>query len=167
MLEVLQYEFMRNALLAGILAAVACGIVGVYVVSKRIVFISGGIAHASFGGIGLGYLVGISPVVGAFFFALAMIPFIAFGQGLANDACKLLDQAAEESWQEYTRQGDTQWDRFEREQQEEWLKFKEEAERKWDEFVDSTNKTWVDYGKELDARSQVDFEKGTDRESGG
>jgi len=97
----------------------------------------------------------------AFSFALAMTPFIAFGQGLANDACELLDQAAEESWQKHTRQGDTQWDRFEREQQEEWLRFKEEAERKWDEFIDSTNKTWVDYGKELDARSQVDFEKGT------
>ena len=54
MLEALQYEFMRNALLAGLLASVACGIIGVYVVVKRLVFISGGIAHASFGGIGLG-----------------------------------------------------------------------------------------------------------------
>ena len=71
MLEALQYEFMRNALLAGLLAAIACGIVGVYVVVKRVVFISGGIAHASFGGIGLGYLMGISPVLGATFFTLA------------------------------------------------------------------------------------------------
>jgi zinc transport system permease protein len=71
MLEALQYEFMRNALLAGMLAAVACGVVGVYVVVKRIVFISGGIAHASFGGIGLGYFLGINPIVGALFFSLA------------------------------------------------------------------------------------------------
>lgn len=71
MLEALQYEFMRNALLAGLLAAVACGIVGVYVVVKKIVFISGGIAHASFGGIGLGYFLGINPIIGALFFALA------------------------------------------------------------------------------------------------
>jgi len=71
MLEALQYEFMRNALLAGLLAAVACGIVGVYVVVKKIVFISGGIAHASFGGIGLGYFLGINPITGALFFALA------------------------------------------------------------------------------------------------
>jgi zinc transport system permease protein len=70
MLEALQYEFMRNALLAGLLAAVACGIVGVYVVVKKIVFISGGIAHASFGGIGLGYFLGINPVIGALFFSL-------------------------------------------------------------------------------------------------
>lgn len=71
MIEALQYEFMRNALMAGLLAAVACGIVGVYVVVKRIVFISGGIAHASFGGIGLGYFLGISPIIGALVFSVA------------------------------------------------------------------------------------------------
>jgi zinc transport system permease protein len=71
MLEAMQYEFMRNALMAGLLAAVACGIVGVYVVVKRIVFISGGIAHASFGGIGLGYFLGINPVIGALVFSVA------------------------------------------------------------------------------------------------
>jgi len=70
MFELLQYEFMRNALAAGLLAAVACGIVGVYVVVKRLVFISGGIAHTSFGGIGLGYFLGINPIIGALFFAL-------------------------------------------------------------------------------------------------
>jgi len=71
MFEVLQYQFMQNALLAGLLASVACGIVGVYVVVKRVVFISGGIAHSSFGGIGLGYYLGIHPVLGAMFFAVA------------------------------------------------------------------------------------------------
>jgi len=70
MLEALQYEFMRNALLAGLLAAIACGVIGVYVVVKKIVFISGGIAHASFGGIGLGYLAGVNPLFGALFFSL-------------------------------------------------------------------------------------------------
>ena len=70
MLEALQFEFMRNALMAGLLAAIACGIVGVYVVVKRIVFISGGIAHTSFGGIGLGYFLGINPVIGALVFSL-------------------------------------------------------------------------------------------------
>ncbi len=71
MLEALQFEFMRNALIAGLLAAVACGIIGVYVVVRKIVFISGGIAHASFGGIGLGYLLGINPIIGALGFSLA------------------------------------------------------------------------------------------------
>jgi zinc transport system permease protein len=56
-LEALQFSFMRHALLAGVLVSIACGIVGTFVVIKRIVFISGGIAHAAYGGIGLGYYV--------------------------------------------------------------------------------------------------------------
>ncbi len=65
MIDVLQYDFMRCALIAGILASIACGIIGTYVVTKRIVFISGGISHAAFGGIGLGYFLGVSPILGA------------------------------------------------------------------------------------------------------
>lgn len=70
MFEAFQFEFMRNALMAGLLAAVACGVVGVYVVIKKIVSMSGSIAHSSFGGIGLGYLLKFSPVQGALLFAL-------------------------------------------------------------------------------------------------
>jgi zinc transport system permease protein len=62
MLEMFQFEFMQNAFLAAVLASLACGVIGVFVVVKRIVSISGGIAHASFGGVGLGYLLGINPV---------------------------------------------------------------------------------------------------------
>jgi len=90
MLEVLQYEFMQNALIAGLLAAIACGIVGVYVVVKRIIFISGGIAHASFGGIGLGYLIGISPVLGALVFSLAS----ALGMGYVTRRTRLPEDTA-------------------------------------------------------------------------
>lgn len=71
MIELLQFDFMRNALIAGVLASVVCGIIGPYVVVNRIVFISGGISHAAFGGIGLGYLLGINPIWGAVFFSLA------------------------------------------------------------------------------------------------
>jgi len=70
-MELLQYEFIRNAIMAGILASISCGIIGVYVVVKRIVFISGGIAHASFGGIGLGYYLGINPILGVLPFSIA------------------------------------------------------------------------------------------------
>jgi zinc transport system permease protein len=69
--EALQYTFMRNALLAGVLVSVACGIVGTLVVVNRIVFISGGIAHAAYGGIGLGYYLKVNPVLGAIVFSLA------------------------------------------------------------------------------------------------
>jgi zinc transport system permease protein len=88
--EILQYEFMQNALLAGLLAAIACGIVGVYVVVKKIIFISGGIAHASFGGIGLGYLAGFSPVLGALIFALAS----ALGMGYVTRRTRLPEDTA-------------------------------------------------------------------------
>ncbi|HEX3037336.1 MAG TPA: iron chelate uptake ABC transporter family permease subunit [Thermodesulfobacteriota bacterium] len=67
-MELLQYEFMRNALGAAVLVSIACGIIGTYVVIKKLVFISGGISHAAFGGIGLGYLLGVNPI-------LTTIPF--------------------------------------------------------------------------------------------
>jgi len=70
MIEALQYEFMRNALLAGLLVSIACGIIGTLVVINRIVFISGGIAHAAYGGIGLGYFFGFEPTLGAIGFSL-------------------------------------------------------------------------------------------------
>lgn len=70
MIEALQYAFMRNALIAGILVSLACGIIGTYVVVNRIVFLSGGIAHAAYGGIGLAYFLGLPPVWGAIGFSL-------------------------------------------------------------------------------------------------
>ena len=51
--EMFQYSFVQRMFIAGLLASVACGIIGTYVVVKRVVFISGGIAHTTFGGIGL------------------------------------------------------------------------------------------------------------------
>lgn len=60
-MEIFQYEFMRNAIVASILASIACGIIGCYVVVKRLVFIGGGISHSAFGGIGLGYFLRIDP----------------------------------------------------------------------------------------------------------
>ena len=90
MLDALQYQFMQNALLAGLLAAIACGIVGVYVVVKKVVFISGGIAHASFGGIGLGYLVGVNPVLGAMVFTVAS----SLGIGLVTRRTRLPEDTA-------------------------------------------------------------------------
>ncbi len=67
----LEYEFFRNALLAGILASIGCGIVGTYVVVRRMSLVSGGISHSAFGGIGLGYYLGVDPILGAVVFSLA------------------------------------------------------------------------------------------------
>lgn len=71
MLELLQYTFFQNALIGSVLASVVCGLVGTYIVTRRLVFISGGITHASFGGVGLGVFFGISPILSAMVFAVA------------------------------------------------------------------------------------------------
>lgn len=78
MLEALQFDFMRNALIAGILVSISCGIIGTLVVVNRIVFISGGIAHAAYGGIGISYFFKFSPVLGAILFSI----FSAMGMGM-------------------------------------------------------------------------------------
>ncbi len=90
MTEILQYEFMRNALLAAILVSIACGIVGTFVVIKKIVFISGGITHAAFGGIGLGYLLGVNPVLTAIPFSLLS----AIGIGVISKKTKISEDSA-------------------------------------------------------------------------
>jgi zinc transport system permease protein len=68
--NVLAYDFMRNALLAALLVSLACGAIGTLVVLNRIVMISGGIAHAAYGGVGLAYFFGFNPVLGAIGFGL-------------------------------------------------------------------------------------------------
>ena len=59
MLEALEFEFMRNALIAGILVSITCGVIGTFIVVNRLVFLSGGIAHAAYGGIGLAFFFGL------------------------------------------------------------------------------------------------------------
>ncbi|RJP43837.1 MAG: metal ABC transporter permease [Desulfobacteraceae bacterium] len=70
MIEALQYEFMRNAVIAGVFASLICGIIGTFVVVNRLVFIAGGIAHAAFGGIGLAFFLGIPYLLGTLGFSL-------------------------------------------------------------------------------------------------
>jgi zinc transport system permease protein len=69
-MDILQYSFFQNAILASLFVSIICGIVGTYVVSRRIVFISGGITHASFGGLGIGFYLGINPLLSALVFAV-------------------------------------------------------------------------------------------------
>ena len=65
-----EYQFLQNALISGILASIVCGIIGVIIVEKKLVMMSGGIAHTSYGGVGLGYLLGFEPIIGAFIFSV-------------------------------------------------------------------------------------------------
>lgn len=90
MLDILGYGFIQNAIIAAILVSIACGIVGSYVVVKKIVSISGAISHAAFGGIGLGFFMGINPL-------LAAVPFTvicAIIIGLINEKAKISEDTA-------------------------------------------------------------------------
>lgn len=69
-LELLEYTFFQRALLGSLLASIACGLIGTYIVTRRLVFISGGLTHASFGGIGIGLYAGISPILTASLFSV-------------------------------------------------------------------------------------------------
>lgn len=65
----LNYQYMQNAVLASMLAGIVCGIMGVIIIEKKLVMMSGGIAHTAYGGVGLGYMIGIEPVYGAILFS--------------------------------------------------------------------------------------------------
>ena len=77
-IELFHYDFFLKAFMAAVFASISCGIIGGYIVSRRIVFISGGITHASFGGIGLAFFLGFNPLVGAVMFAIASALGIQF-----------------------------------------------------------------------------------------
>jgi zinc transport system permease protein len=70
LIELLHYNFIVNALLAAVFASITCGIIGTYIVTRRMVFLSGGITHASFGGIGIGYFLGFNPILSAALFSI-------------------------------------------------------------------------------------------------
>ena len=71
MIEALSQPFFQRVLLAGLLASLACGVIGTWVVAQRRATLSGGLSHAAFGGVGLGYLLGFNPMLGAAGFGVA------------------------------------------------------------------------------------------------
>ncbi|MHB8118042.1 MAG: metal ABC transporter permease [Methanothrix sp.] len=89
-LEFLQYDFMRNALAAGLAASVLCGVIGIYVILNKIVFISDGIAHAAFGGIGLGYFLGYDPLA----FGIGSAVLTALGIGMVSSRARVSEDTA-------------------------------------------------------------------------
>lgn len=89
MIEILSLEFMQNALISGLLISVACGVIGSLVVINKMGFIAGGIAHGAYGGIGIAFFLGISPLFGASVFSLILafiIAFISLKEGAKVDA---------------------------------------------------------------------------------
>lgn len=78
MLDVLSFDFMQNALAAGLLVAIACGVMGSFVVVNRLSGVAGGIAHASYGGVGLACFLGFSPMLGSLGFAILCAMLMGF-----------------------------------------------------------------------------------------
>lgn len=70
-MEIFEYVFFRNALIGLILVGIASAIIGTYVATRRMLFVAGGVTHASFGGLGLGYYLGLNPIASAGIFAVA------------------------------------------------------------------------------------------------
>ena len=84
-----QYEFILKGLLGALFASISAGLAGTYIVSKRLVFLSGGITHASFGGIGIGYFAGINPVLGAAVFGILSalgVEYLSVKQKIREDS---------------------------------------------------------------------------------
>ena len=88
--NILQYNYLSNALIACILSGVTCGIIGTYIVARRMVFLCGGITHASFGGLGIALYLNANPILGATIFAVLS----ALGIEWSNSRSKIRPDSA-------------------------------------------------------------------------
>ncbi|MBR6656529.1 MAG: metal ABC transporter permease [Alistipes sp.] len=88
--DIQQYQFLSNALIACILSGITCGIIGTYIVAKRMVFLCGGITHASFGGLGIALYLNANPILGATIFAILS----ALGIEWSNSRSKIRPDSA-------------------------------------------------------------------------
>jgi len=88
--DIFRYEYLMNALLAAVFAGITCGIVGTYVVARRMVFLCGGVTHASFGGLGIAVYMGVNPIAGAMVFAVLS----ALGIEWAGDRGRIREDSA-------------------------------------------------------------------------
>ncbi len=87
--SIFQYDFIVKGLLGAVFASITAGLAGTYIVSRRMVFLSGGITHASFGGIGIGYYIGINPVIGAAVFGILSalgVEYLSVRQKIREDS---------------------------------------------------------------------------------
>jgi zinc transport system permease protein len=86
---IFQYDFVIKGLLGAVFASISAGLAGTYIVSRRMVFLSGGITHSSFGGIGIGYFAGLNPVVCAAVFGILSalgVEFLSVRQKIREDS---------------------------------------------------------------------------------
>lgn len=84
-MNILSYEFMQNAILTGIMVSIICGLIGPFIVRKKMVFISGGLSHSAFGGLGIAYWLGVNPLYGAMVFVLSAAVILGFVEEGKNE----------------------------------------------------------------------------------
>jgi len=87
--SIFQYDFILKGLLGAVFASITAGLAGTYIVSRKMVFLSGGITHASFGGIGIGYFAGINPILGAAVFGILSalgVEYLSVRQKIREDS---------------------------------------------------------------------------------
>ena len=90
LIDIFEYRYLLNAVIACILSGITCGIVGTYIVARRMVSLCGGITHASFGGLGIAIYAGINPIWGALTFAVLS----ALGIEYAGNKTKIREDSA-------------------------------------------------------------------------
>ena len=90
LIDIFEYRYLSNAIIACILSGITCGIIGTYIVARRMVFLCGGITHASFGGLGIAFYLGINPIFGATTFAIIS----ALGIEYAANKSKIREDSA-------------------------------------------------------------------------
>lgn len=90
LIDIFDYRYLTNAIIACILSGITCGIIGTYIVARRMVFLCGGITHASFGGLGIAFYLGINPIFGATTFAIIS----ALGIEYAANKSKIREDSA-------------------------------------------------------------------------
>lgn len=88
--DIFEYHYLANAVIACILSGITCGIIGTYIVARRMVFLCGGITHASFGGLGIAFYLGANPILGATIFAILS----ALGIEYAANKTKIREDSA-------------------------------------------------------------------------
>ena len=88
--DIFEYHYLANAVIACILSGITCGIIGTYIVARRMVFLCGGITHASFGGLGIALYLRPNPILGATIFAVLS----ALGIEYAANKTKIREDSA-------------------------------------------------------------------------
>lgn len=84
LVNIFNYQFIQNAIIASVLASIICGIIGVIIIEKKLTMMSSGVAHTAYGGVGLGYLLGFEPIIGALVFAVTSALGIGFFKRKGN-----------------------------------------------------------------------------------